>query len=242
MLLSGSTFKKQLIPDTFPLLPLAFLGALFSAAMQIILAFYLWTRLPPTYPAVNGNNATRQTYPGTDSGRSFYASPLGFARVALPAYQYPNYQFANDVCRTVPIVQLVTIGLFLFSVLNNVPGILKNLAIIWFSDRFVSADEEGVTKLHYWRESRYMRESADDFVEFLKAQFNGLLENPKIVDQVNSIRKTINQDFDELKIDDSKIDEAKKKIDIHLERLRVRAGILYHDEPFAVDDKKTDQE
>jgi hypothetical protein len=102
--------------------------------MQIILAFYLWTRLPPIYPAVNGNNASRNTYDGTDGGRSYYDSPLGFAHVALPAYEYPNYKFANDVCRTVPIVQIVTIGLFLFSILNNVPGILKNIAIICFSD------------------------------------------------------------------------------------------------------------
>ncbi len=220
MLLSGSSFKKQLIPDTFPLVPLAFLGALFSAAMQIILAFYLWTRLPPTYPAVNGNNATRQTYPGTGSGgpgagRSFYDSPLGFARVALPAYEYPNYKFANDVCRTVPIVQLVTIGLFLFSVLNNVPGILKNIAIIWFSDRFVSVDEEGVTKLHYWRESRYMRESADHFVQFLHDEFSDMLKNEKIVKEVEAVREAINE----------VVDKSTPRTDTHLERLRVTSAV-----------------
>ena len=64
MLLSGSSFKKQLIPDTYPLVILGLLGVLFSAAMQIVLAFYLWTRLPGTFPTVNGDNATRQSYPG----------------------------------------------------------------------------------------------------------------------------------------------------------------------------------
>jgi hypothetical protein len=141
MLLSGSSFKRQLVPETFHLVPLALLGVLFSVGMQIALAFYLWTRLPPTFPAKDGNNASSQVYPGTANGRSYYNFPLGFAQVPLPANQYPNYKFANDVCRTVPIVQLATIGLFLFSILNNIPGVIKNFYIIWISDRFISIDE-----------------------------------------------------------------------------------------------------
>ncbi len=186
MLLSGSQFKKQLIPETASLIILAILGVLFSAAMQIILSYYLWTRLPQTYPSVNGNNVSSHIYPGTAGGRSYFEwySP------ALPAYPYPNYEFANDVCRTVPIVQLVTIGLFLFSILNNIPGVIKNFHIIWNSDRFVSVDEEGVTKLHFWRESRYLRESADSFLHFLHEIFqediqNGRKEIEERIDQIN---------------------------------------------------------
>jgi hypothetical protein len=216
MLLSGSSFRKQLIPDTYPLVFLGLLGVLFSAAMQIVLAFYLWTRLPTTYPKVNGDDALRNTYPGTEigaddnSGRSYYNSPLGFARVPLPAYEFPNYKFANDVCRTVPIVQIVAIGLFLFSILNNVPGVLKNIAIIWFSDRFISVDEEGVTKLHYWRESSNSRESANNFVQFLYDKFHHLFKEKKIFDKLEMLRyKLAYQEFNETKP----------------ERLRVRAGI-----------------
>jgi hypothetical protein len=173
MLLCGSQFKKQLIPETASLIILGLLTVLFSAAMQIILAYYLWTRLPKTYPAVNGNDEVSRIYPGTSGGRSFfewYAPPL-------PAYSYPNYKFANDVCRTVPIVQLVTIGLFLFSILNNIPGVIKNFHIIWNSDRFISVDEEGITKLHYWRESLYSRESANSFLDFIYRQFENILQN-----------------------------------------------------------------
>jgi hypothetical protein len=181
MLLSGSTFNKQLIPDTYPLVLIGFFGAFFSAAMQIILAFFLWTRLPATFPLVNGANASRHVYPGTGDGeahgRFYYALPHGFSHVALPSYEYPNYRFANDVCRTVPVVQLVTIGLFLFSIFNNVPGVLKNTFIILFSDRFVSEDEEGVTKLHYWRESTLVRESADAFIQFLFERFSAQLKD-----------------------------------------------------------------
>jgi hypothetical protein len=133
MLLCGSQFKKQLIPETASLILLGFLTVLFSAAMQIILAYYLWTRLPQTFPQVHGNNVSSEVYPGTSGGRSYfewYAPPL-------PSSPYPNYKFANDVCRTVPVVQLVTIGLFLFSILNNIPGVIKNFHIIWNSDRFI---------------------------------------------------------------------------------------------------------
>jgi hypothetical protein len=151
MLLSGSQFKKQLIPETAPLIVLGLLTVLFSGAMQIVLAYYLWTRLPPTHPEMNGNNLTSHVYPGTGGGRSYFE----WFAPPLPASAYPNYKYANDVCRTVPIVQLVTIGLFLFSILNNIPGVIKNFHIIWNSDRFISVDEEGITKLHYWRESRY---------------------------------------------------------------------------------------
>jgi hypothetical protein len=167
MLLSGSQFKKQLIPETASLILLGFLTVLFSGAMQILLAYYLWTRLPPTFPEVNGNNISSKVYPGTSNGRSYfdwYSPPL-------PSYSYPNYKFANDVCRTVPIVQLTTIGLFLFSIMNNIPGVIKNFCIIWKSDRFISVDEEGITKLHFWRESSYMRKSADKFLEHLYTDF-----------------------------------------------------------------------
>jgi hypothetical protein len=181
MLLSGSRFKKQLIPDTFAIFPLAFLGVIFSAAMQFVLAWYLWTRLPPSYPQTNGDNANLKPYPGTEAGRGYYESSLAFARSPLPANQYPNYQVANDICRTAPVVQLVCIGLFLFSILNNVPGIMKNIAIIWASERFISEDEDGVTKLHYWRESDYSREPENRFL--MRFCNERLRDSP--LDQVN---------------------------------------------------------
>jgi hypothetical protein len=165
VLLCGSRFKRQLIPDTYTIFPLAFLGVFFSAGMQFILAWYLWTRLPQSYPGTNGDSAVLKPYPGTEGGRGYFQSPHAFARVPLPAYQYPNYQFANDICRTAPIVQLVCVGLFLFSILNNVPGIMKNIAIILASERFVSEDEDGITKLHYWRESDYSREPENRFLQ-----------------------------------------------------------------------------
>jgi hypothetical protein len=165
MLLSGSRFKKQLIVDNSSLLVLAFLGALLSFAMQFILAWYLWIRLPYSYPDSNGDGSKINEYPGTEGGRGYYSLPSGFARVPLPAYNYPNYQYANDVCRTVSIVQLVCIFLFLFNILNNVPGILKNVAIIWRSERFISEDEDGITKLHYWRGSDFTNENLNSFFE-----------------------------------------------------------------------------
>ncbi len=69
------------------------------------------------------------------------------------------------------MVQLVAIGLFLFSILNNIPGVIKNFYIVWKSDRFISVDEEGVTKLHYWRETKRSRKSANDFLNFLHDMF-----------------------------------------------------------------------
>jgi hypothetical protein len=161
MLLSGSRFKRQLIPDTYTIFPLAILSVIFSVGMQFILAWYLCTRLPQS---INCDNAILRPYPATDSegGLGYFESPHAFARAPLPAYLYPNYSFANGICRTAPIVQLVCIGLNLFSILNNVPGIrvMKNFAIrvIWASERFVSEDEDGVTKLDYWRQSDYSRE------------------------------------------------------------------------------------
>jgi hypothetical protein len=132
--------------------------------MQFLLAWYLWSRLPKSFPATNGNDSPLKSYPSAGQ-RGFYDSPLGFARVPLPSYEYPNYLFANDVCRTVPVVQLTCIALFLFSILNNIPAIAKNIFIIWKSTRFVSEDEEGITKIHYWRECRASRESANGFLE-----------------------------------------------------------------------------
>jgi hypothetical protein len=166
VLLSGSTFKKQLIPQTHTLLILSTFGVIFSAGMQLVLAWYLWTRLPPPGPSSNGNSAPLHYYPGTDEGRGFYNAPPGFARVPLPAYPYPNYKFANDVCRTVPIVQLVCVCLFLFNVLNNLPSVIKNAFIILYSERFVSVDEDGVTKLHYWRESGVSRQPQNGFLDW----------------------------------------------------------------------------
>ncbi len=155
-----------MIPETLWLLPLASLGVLFSAGMQFLLAWFLWTRLPQSFPAINGNDSPLNSYPET-AQRGFYDSPLGFARVPLPSYEYPNYLFANDVCRTVSVVQLICIALFLFSILNNIPAIAKNIFIIWTSTRFVSEDEEGITKIHYWRESETSREDVSDFFDLV---------------------------------------------------------------------------
>jgi hypothetical protein len=109
VLLSGWRFKKQLIPYTFDLLPLAFLGVIFSAGMQFLLAWYLWTRLPVSSPHINGNGAVLKPYPGTEGKRCVFEALHPFASSPLPTNEYPNYRFANDVCRTLPVVQLVCI-------------------------------------------------------------------------------------------------------------------------------------
>ncbi len=81
-------------------------------------------------------------------------------------------------------------------------------------------DEEGVTKLHYWRESSYLRASVDNFTLFLYKQFEGLFKDKQIIDIVESVQQSINQDFD----------ESKPRNDTDLERLQVTAGILNHDD------------
>ena len=235
LLLSGSRFKKQLIPCTHEILPLSLLGVIFSAGMQFLLAWYLWTRLPPSNPSTNGNNAVLQTYPGTEGNRGYYTSPNGFARVPLPALSFPNYQFANDVCRTAPIVQLVCIGLFLFSVINNIPGVLKNAAIILFSERFVSVDEEGVTKLHYWRESEYSRCPENAFLEWYSDTF--LRELKQGADLEKKPKKLVGDFLRELKVflcemyfKGSLIQKPSKKSDPQAEDAEAAAGSKEPDE------------
>jgi hypothetical protein len=56
-----------------------------------------------------------------------------------------------SVCRTNPVVQVICIGLFLFYILNSVPGILKNALIVLWSCKFISEDTNGVLRIHYWR-------------------------------------------------------------------------------------------
>jgi hypothetical protein len=54
-------------------------------------------------------------------------------------------------CRMGVTVTFSKSGSCSFSVLNNVPGIMKCVAIIWASERFVDrdSDEDGI---RYWRE------------------------------------------------------------------------------------------
>ena len=47
--------------------------------------------------------------------------------------------------------QVVCIALFLFYMLNTVPGMLKNALIALWSTKFVSADIDGVLRIHHWR-------------------------------------------------------------------------------------------
>ena len=54
---------------------------------------------------------------------------------------------------------MICVGLFLFYVFNNLPGVLKNTLIIFGSDRFVSKDADDITKIHYWRDSDFTRET-----------------------------------------------------------------------------------
>jgi hypothetical protein len=168
-----------MIPKSWVLLPTSVIAAFFSAGMQFLLAWFLWTNLPPVYPTVNGKGAKLRPYPGAsttqpdgsyDSGRGYFDSSPGCfdpecLSAPLPALEFPNYSYANDICRTEAIVQIICIGLFLFSVFNNLPGVFRNLSIILWSERFLSEDEEGVTKIHYWRESALSRESQYEFFE-----------------------------------------------------------------------------
>ncbi len=159
---------------------ISILGVVFAAGMQFLLAWYLWVNLPPIYPLVTGKGDVLQPYPGasqTDengsyvSGRGYFQAKNGFCvapdclTAPLPSYQFPDYSAANDVCRTQSIVQIICIGLFLFSVFTNVPGIIKNTLIILWSERFLSEDEEDITKIHYWRESDFSREPQCDFLD-----------------------------------------------------------------------------
>ncbi len=155
--------------------------------MQFSLAWYLWVNLPPIYPLVTGYGNVLKPYPGASqsdengsyvSGRGYFQAKNGFCvapdclTAPLPSYQFPDYSAANDVCRTQSIVQIICIGLFLFSVLTNVPGIIKNVLIILSSERFMSEDEEGFTKIHYWRESDFSREPQPKFLDQLQTGFD----------------------------------------------------------------------
>ena len=149
-----AVFKKQMYPETWKFLMISLFGVISSALMQFLLAYYLWCRLPPIWPQTLGSGAKLPGFPPQDgsygistvendtyvSWHSQYECQNCFCpqAVPLPAYQYPNYQNANDVCRTEATVQLVCIGLFLFYVLNNVPSVFKNILIILDSDRFDS--------------------------------------------------------------------------------------------------------
>ncbi len=160
---------------------ISILGVVFAAGMQFLLAWYLWVNLPPVYPLVTSNGNVLKPYPGASqsdengtyvAGRGYFQAENGFCfapdclTAPLPAYQYPDYSAANDVCRTQSMVQIICIGLFLFSVLTNVPGIIKNTLIILWSERFLSQNgEEDFTKIHYWRESDFSREIQDDFLD-----------------------------------------------------------------------------
>ena len=169
-----------MVPKTIGLLWLSFVGVIASAGMQFCLAWYLWISLPQSYPLVDGRGAALKPYPlagqtssdGTyDGGRGYYDTPSACnsiecmsTRVPLPAYQFPDYKFANDICRTATIIQIVCIGLFLFNVLNNVPGLIKNFLVILQSEKFISKDEEGITKIHYWRQSDFTSQNKSDFL------------------------------------------------------------------------------
>ena len=68
---------------------------------------------------------------------------------------------------------MICVGLFLFYVFNNLPGVIKNTLIIFASDRFVSKDTDDITKLHYWRDSDFTRETkaSESFLLEFVSQF-----------------------------------------------------------------------
>ena len=109
VLLAGSKFKNQVIPESKNLLVLSFLGVLFSAVMQFLLAFMLYWRLPAIYPTTLGSGANLSGFPGISttvngtvtSGRGAFQCLNGNCPqgAPLPALQYPNYKNANDICR-----------------------------------------------------------------------------------------------------------------------------------------------
>jgi hypothetical protein len=106
---------------------------LVSFGMQFALAWYLWAYLP--------------FHPRDPSG---YLDPNP---PELKGVWDPNQNGLPkfSVCRTNPIVQVICIGLFLFYILNSVPGILKNALIVLWSSKFVSEDTNGVLRIHFWR-------------------------------------------------------------------------------------------
>ena len=133
VLLCGSKFDHQVVPNTGGVLLLSSVAVLVSFGMQFSLAYYLWAYLP-FHPRDNEQNLSPDP------------PPLGGVWAPNLSGQ-PEY----SVCRTSPVVQVVCIGLFLFYMLNSVPGILKNALIVLWSYKFISEDTNGVLRIHYWR-------------------------------------------------------------------------------------------
>ena len=101
--------------------------------MQFSLAWYLWAYLP---------------FHNRDASGSLSPNPPELKGVWAPDQNgLPKF----SICRTNPAVQVICIGLFLFYILNSVPGILKNALIVLWSCKFVSEDTNGVLRIHFWR-------------------------------------------------------------------------------------------
>ena len=133
VILSGSQFDHQIVPRTRGVLLLSTVAVVVSFGTQFSLAWYLWTYLP---------------FHPRDAGGSLSPNPPQLNGVWAPDQ---NGAAKYSVCRTNPAVQVICIGLFLFYILNSVPGIIKNMLIALWSCKFVSEDINGVLRIHYWR-------------------------------------------------------------------------------------------
>ena len=131
VLLGGSTFDRQILPNTTSALVLSTVALLITFGMQFSLAWFLWINLP--------------VHPRREGSLDPYPPALGSVWAAGP--DDPKF----SVCRTNSLIQIICLSVFLFYILNAVPGIIKNFLIVLGSDRFVSQDTDGVTRIHYWR-------------------------------------------------------------------------------------------
>ena len=136
MLLSGSSFDRQVTPDTTSILVLAFISVGVTFAMQFGLSWFLWSNLP--FHA-RGKNRTLDPFPP-------HLTPIWPAGPEQPEF---------SICRTNSLAQVICIIVFLFYILNAVPGMIKNTIIVLSSCKFVSEDVDGVTRIHYWRSASF---------------------------------------------------------------------------------------
>ena len=132
VLLGGSKFDNQVVETTQSVYLIAFVGIAMSASMQFILSWRLWLALP-FHPRDDSN--VLDPYPPN----------------LIPIWGASPTNLNFSVCRSDPLVQIVCIGLFFFYVLNSVPAQIKNILIVFWSNKFVSEDVDGVTRIHYWR-------------------------------------------------------------------------------------------
>ena len=120
------------MPSTTSAIILSSVALLITFGMQFCLAWFLWAYLP-VHPR--------------DANRNLDPNPPALGAVWDASSEDQKF----SVCRTNSLIQIICLAVFLFNILNAVPGIIKNFLIIITTDRFISQDVDGVTRIHYWR-------------------------------------------------------------------------------------------